>query len=93
MKETKEKLFVAGIIILIFVVVFGLFGMVIFEGEKQKKECYDLFNEEYSFWGNGINYNYRYIDENHFNCCWKETYLELGEGYYKKEKCKGFTRE
>lgn len=56
---------------------------------KNEKLCHSNFGMEYS-WLDTSTYNYEYVDETHYNCCWDETHYDEEEGYYKKERCKGF---
>lgn len=92
-------------IILIFIV--GILTLCIYffsyyDHFKNIDMCSDRFGYDYSYW-NGVKVDgkymsddfmsYEYIDENHFNCCFKSEPILNSNGTYKINKiCKGFTR-
>lgn len=82
-----------GTLVLLFMIAIGWGAMYIMYQEYQhSKQCAEDLGVEFDPLDWGSQARYRHIDDTHYNCCWKaEPYL--GEdGYYIKEKCKGFIR-
>lgn len=88
----KDLIGIFIVIIFIGGILYG-FGYLIYDGITSEKECADKLGKEWSHWGRTPgDIRREYIDEDHYNCCWKEVEL-TNDGYYKKEKCKGFIKE
>ena len=84
------------VIVFIVVVIVGfLYTLysVVYDDYSNAKLCHSNFGVEYSFWNIDQGYNYKNVNEHHYNCCWEELSFDEEKGYYENIKCKGFFKE
>jgi hypothetical protein len=82
--RTEELLNIAAILFVIFV--FTCAGLFINKIAQDKITCdkYMEYESERSW--------YDYVDETHFNCCYKEAQLMYDGSYHTITICKGFEK-
>ena len=83
------------IVVLFLGLLYGIYPFISYN-HYNTKLCHSNFGVKYDLLDYNTEndlYDYKDVNEHHYNCCWEELSFDEEKGYYENVKCKGFFKE